>query len=278
MPKPTGLTMAELNDLYRYAAYYDIVFRREVDAEVDFLIELARRHVGRPPERVVELGCGPGYHARGFARRGLAATGLDWSGEMIRFASEEAGSEGLEVDWQVGDMRAFALPAPVDLAVCLFDSIDSLCSIDDFVGHFRAVAANLAADGLYVIGQSHQRDVSIIGYGPFHYEGERNGCRVRLDWATDARIDTLSQTADVELVMRVHEAGEERVYRCRTVESCPTPLFLIAAARLSGALEAFEWYGDYRLDAPYDDSAGSTHCITVFRKPRPPKPPVAHAI
>ena len=34
--------MAELNDLYRYATYYDIVFRRAVDPEIDFLIELAR--------------------------------------------------------------------------------------------------------------------------------------------------------------------------------------------------------------------------------------------
>jgi SAM-dependent methyltransferase len=261
--------MAELNDLYRYAAYYEIVFGREVDSEIDFLIELARKHSGRPPRRVVELGCGPGYHARAFARHGLAAVGLDWSDEMIRFATNEAAREGIAVDWRVGDMRAFALSEPVDLAVCLFDSIDSLCSLDDFVGHFRVVAANLVANGLYVIGQSHQRDVSLIGYGPFHYEGERNGCRVRLDWATDAKIDTLSQTADVELVMRVFEAGEERVFRYRTTESCPTPLFLIAAARLSGALEAFDWYGGYRLDQPYDDSAGSTHCISVFRKRRP---------
>jgi SAM-dependent methyltransferase len=258
--------MAALNDLYRYATYYDIVFGRDVEHEVDFLTEVVRRHRGRAPLRVVDLGCGPGYHAKAFARRGISAIGLDWCDEMIRYARNEAAREGTEVDWRVGDMRAFALPAPVDLALCLFDSIDSLCSIDEFVEHFRAVAANLAAGGLYVIGQSHQRDVSLIDYGPFHYEGERNGCRVRLDWATDAQIDTLSQTADVELVMHVHEAGQDHVFRHRTVESCPTPLFLIAAARLSGALEAFDWYGDFRLDQPYDDSPASRSCITVLRK------------
>jgi len=258
--------MAALNDLYRYAVYYDIVFGRNVDSEVDFLIEAVRRHRGRPPTRVIDLGCGPGYHARAFARHGLSAIGLDWCEEMIRFARNEAAREAVEVDWRVGDMRAFALPEPADLAVCLFDSIDSLCSIDDFVEHFRAVAANLADDGLYVIGQSHQRDVSIIHYGPFHYEGERNGCRVRLDWASDAKIDTLSQTADVELVMHVSEGGEDHVFRHRTRESCPTPLFLIAAARLSGALEAFDWYGDYRTDRPYDDSPASLSCITLLRK------------
>jgi hypothetical protein len=62
--------MATLNDLYRYAVYYDIVFRREVDTEIDFLTELVRRHRGRPPGSVVDLGCGPGYHARAFPGAG----------------------------------------------------------------------------------------------------------------------------------------------------------------------------------------------------------------
>jgi SAM-dependent methyltransferase len=258
--------MTGLNDLYRYAVYYDVIFKRDVGPEIDFLISLFRRHRGRVPSSVLDLGCGPGYHARGFARRGIAACGFDRSPEMLRFAREEAAKEGATVDWRIGDMREFRLAAPVDLAVCLFDSIDGLRTIDDFVAHLRAVAANLVPDGLYVIGQSHQRDTPIIGYGPFHYEAERNGCRVTLDWATDVRTDTLTQTAEVEIVMRVDDNGVESGFRHRTIESFATPLFLVAVARLSGALEAFEWYGDFRLDRPYDDSPASRHCITVFRR------------
>jgi SAM-dependent methyltransferase len=259
--------MAQLNDLYRYAVYYDVVFRRDVDPEVDFLIQLTERASGRAPARIVDLGCGPGYHARAFARRGVRATGLDWCEEMIRLAREAAAKEDLQVDWQAGDMRAFALPEPVDLALCLFDSIDGLLTIDDFVEHFGAVAANLTAGGLYVIVQSHQRDTSIIDYGPFHYSAERDGCRVELDWATDVKVDTLSQTADVEIVIRADDHGRSTVHRYRTVESFATPLFLTAAARMSGALEAFDWYGDYRIEQRYDDSAASSYCISVFRKP-----------
>ena len=259
--------MTQLNDLYRYAVYYDIIFRRDVEHEVDFLIDACRRYRGRAPAVVLDLGCGPGYHARSFARRGgIATIGLDRSPEMLRLAREEAEREGVPVDWRVGDMREFRLEAPVDLAFSLFDSIDGLTSIDDFVAHFRAVAANLARDGLYVIGQSHQRDTSIVDYGPFHYEGERDGCKVTLDWATDVRTDTLTQTADVEIVIRVDDNGAPSVMRHRTVESFATPLFLIAVARLSGALEAFAWHGDYRLDRPYDDSPASAHCITLLRR------------
>ena len=258
--------MAELNDLYRYAVYYDIIFRRDVEPEVEFLIEAFRRLRGRAPARVADLGCGPGYHARTFARRGIAAVGLDMSPEMLRLAREQAEAEGLAVDWRVGDMREFGLDAPVDLAFSLFDSIDGLTTLDDFVAHFRAAAGNLTPDGIYVIGQSHQRDTGIIGYGPFHYEAERNGCRVTLDWATDVRTDTLTQTADVEIVIRVEENGGRSVLRHRTVESFATPPFLVAASRLSGALEPFAWSGAYRLDRPYDDSPASTNCISLFRR------------
>ena len=115
-------------------------------------------------------------------------------------------------------MRDFQLPTAVDLACCLFDSIDGLHSIDDFVRHFQAVAGSLVSDGIYVIGQSHQRETSLIAYGPFHYEGQRDGCKVVLDWATDVRTHTLSQTADVEIVIRVEDRGAHIEQRDRTVE------------------------------------------------------------
>ena len=168
-------------------------------------------------------------------------------------------------------MREFELSEPVDLACCLFDSIDGLLSIDDFIRHFQAVAGSLVSDGLYVIGQSHQRDTSLIAYGPFHYEGQRDGCKVVLDWATDVRTHTLSQTADVELVIRVDDHGAQIEPRDRTIESFATPLFLAATARLSAAMEPFAWYGAFRLNQPYDDSSLSTNCITVFRKLPTPK-------
>ncbi|HSC26162.1 MAG TPA: hypothetical protein VLD67_02750, partial [Vicinamibacterales bacterium] len=179
-------------------------------------------------------------------------------------------NEGAAVQWIAGDMRDFELPEPVDLACCLFDSIDGLHSIDDFVRHFQAVATSLVPDGLYVIGQSHQRDTGLIDYGPFHYEGERDGCKVMLDWATDVRTHTLTQTADVEIVVRVDDNGTRMEHRHRTVESFATPPFLAATARLSAAVEPFAWYGAFRLDQPYDDSPASTHCVTVFRKLREP--------
>ncbi|MCB2108659.1 MAG: hypothetical protein KDE14_13210, partial [Rhodobacteraceae bacterium] len=69
--------MAEFNQVYARAAYYDIVFRRDVSHEVDFLLAEYKRLNGRDAASMLEIACGPGYHARQFARRGLATHRLD---------------------------------------------------------------------------------------------------------------------------------------------------------------------------------------------------------
>src|SRR5262249_29531707 len=135
-------SMAEHLVLYRRADYYDIVFDGDVEREIDFASRLYRRHARRAPGSALEIACGPGYHARALARRGIRAVGLDLSGEMIALAREKATADGVEVDWLVGDMRAFALARPVDMAMCTLDGIDCLLTDDEIVRHFRAVAAN----------------------------------------------------------------------------------------------------------------------------------------
>ncbi|MGI9437326.1 MAG: class I SAM-dependent DNA methyltransferase [Geminicoccaceae bacterium] len=257
------------NPLYHFPEYYDIIFARDVSVELEFLLGLFKLHRHRPLQSYLDLGCGPGYYARGMADRGIESIGLDCCQEMIDFARAAAAREQLRIDFRTGDMRNFEIDKPIDLAACLFDSIDGMLSLDDFVAHFRAVASNLRADGLYVIGQMHQRDTPIIGYGPFHYRAERDGKEVALDWATDVKIETLTQTADVSLELRVKENGQVKVMQHRTRESFITPPFLTAAARLSGVLEPFTWYGDYDLQQPYDDTENSIHCISIFRKTNP---------
>ena len=183
---------------------------------------------------------------------------------MIRIRPPRGRKEGAAVEWIVGDMRDFQLPTPVDPA-CVRSTRSMACTLSA-ISSGTSKRWSLVSDGIYVIGQSHQRDTNLIAYGPFHYEGQRDGCKVVLDWATDLRTHTLSQTAAVEIVIRVEDHGAHIEQRDRTVKSLATPVFLAAAARLSAVLEPFAWYGAWRLDQPYDDAPASTNCITVFRK------------
>jgi SAM-dependent methyltransferase len=261
--------MAEHKRLYRRADYYDIVFDGDVENEIDFVVALYRRHTGAALRSALELACGPGYHARALASRGVRAVGLDLSREMIALAREKAAADGLDVDWLVGDMREFGLGAPVDMAICTLDGIDCLLTDDEIVRHFRAVAANLAPGGLYMIELSHPRDCSAEQYGRFRYEGERNGCRVTIDWANVRPAPRSGErVVEAEVVMLVRENGTEQRFVDRACERFLAADEIVRLARASGALDVCGWYGDFDVDQPFDDTGASRRMIVVLRTPR----------
>ena len=210
-----GSDVAEYNDIYRRAQYYDIAFRRDVAPEVGFLAALFERHAGRAARSIADLACGPAYHARLFARQGMAAVGLDLRPEMIDFARDEARKEGVDgIDWMVGDIRDFELPYKVDIALTSYDSIDCLSEQDEIIAHFQAVARNLADDGLYVTEATHPRDCSLFDYGAFSYGGARDGVSVEIDWAVNHPVaDPITMVVRPEVVMRVNDHGQMHEFR-----------------------------------------------------------------
>ncbi|MGA8076241.1 MAG: class I SAM-dependent methyltransferase [Xanthobacteraceae bacterium] len=258
--------MGEYIDIYRRAFYYDIVFRRDVGGEVQFLIDLYASHNERPLRSMVDIACGPGYHAKAFAARGITACALDLQPEMIEFArSLGSHGEGL-IHYLACDMRDFTLPDPVDLALNSFDSIDCLETQEQILNHFRAVARNLTANGFYVIEITHPRDCSMWDYGNYQYKGERDGVAVVLDWAVNnPEADPLTQVVECEVVMTVDENGERKVFRERARERFATLQEFSALAKLSGALSLVASYGDYRLDQPFDNSPGARRMIMVLQ-------------
>lgn len=253
------------SDSYIRAVHYDIAMDRHVYHETRFLIDLYLQGCGRLPRSALDVGCGPGYHARSFAQCGIEATGIDVNPEMIRVARERAAFDKVSAVWQVADMRDFSVGTPVDIAIAAFDSLDGLSSIDDFVDHFRTIAQNLVPDGFYVVEDAHPRDFGLYSYPPTQYEGRRDGCEVKICWPTGAKPDSLRQTVDIEITTHVNDNGKEWTYVTQTTEFCTTPLLLMAMARLSGALTPIAWYGAYNLNQPYDESLTSDRCITVLR-------------
>ncbi len=242
--------MAEHLNLYQKATYYDIIFDRDVRREVDFMIAMTQKHLGAAPKVVLDMACGPGYHAREFTRRGIKAIGTDLQPEMIEFARHKDAAENLETEWLVADMRQFTLAYPADLAVIAFDGLDALQDNQDVIQHLRCVAANLNPEGIYLIDLSHPREVNPFYYYPFHYEGERDGTRVEIDWAiNNPQYDLITGLATVELEMRVSTAtGESFQIRDSAVERLFMPQEIILLAELSGCFNVVGWYGDYDLE------------------------------
>lgn len=86
-------------------------------AEVAFIL---RETGAEPPAPVADIACGHGRHARLFAERGFAVTGVDQNAEYLRQA--RAGlPAGATATFHQGDMRA-ATGGPYALALSLFHS------------------------------------------------------------------------------------------------------------------------------------------------------------
>jgi ubiquinone/menaquinone biosynthesis C-methylase UbiE len=259
--------MAEFKTFYQKVALYDIVFNRDVRAEVDFLLSAAANRLGRQPDSALEIACGPAYHPREIARRGIRAIGLDLMEEMIEIARQKNLDEGIHVELFAADMRAFTLDEPVDLIFNIFDSIDALSTNEDYIEHLRCVADNLTPKGIYIIEQTHPRDISVANYGDFRYSGESNGKKVDVRWAVNKPVmDVVSQLSQVEIEIRIEEDGVEEIVHDTATERYMTPNEIRLLAQISGKFTVTDWYGDYRLDQPLDNTANSRKMITVLQK------------
>jgi SAM-dependent methyltransferase len=259
--------MAEFNQVYARAAYYDIAFDRDIRAEVAFIAAEFARLNGRPLGSMLEIACGPGYHVRAFARQGVRAIGLDLRPEMIAFAKDAADAEGVTATWVAADMRGFTLAQPVDAVICMYDSIDCLMTGDDLVDHFRTVAANLNTGGMYLFEVTHPRDCSMWNYGRHRYAGERNGIAVEILWAVNDPVpDPITQVAEVETILRVRQNGHTEEFRDRASERFTLPQEFIALIKLAGGLQVVDIYGDFEQGLRMDNTPRSRRMIFVLQK------------
>ena len=68
-----------------------------------FLSHLERRRSPPDPLRILDSGCGPGHHARFFAKLGFSVTGIDRCVKFVEHANSR--SDGLDCSFIHGDMR-----------------------------------------------------------------------------------------------------------------------------------------------------------------------------
>ena len=88
-----------------YEARADFFWEGTRDHDVSQNREALLRHVGPPPARILDLGCGPGRDLIAFGEAGYQAVGLDGAPRFCEMAREHSGCEVLQQD-----MLALALP------------------------------------------------------------------------------------------------------------------------------------------------------------------------
>ena len=124
---------------YRNAAEYDE--ENSWGADDDFYLQLAQE-IGGP---VLDVGCGTGRLTRAIAQAGLDATGLDVTAEMLQRAALL--SDGLDVEWVVGDARALHLGRRFRLILMTGHAFQHLLTNQDISAFLQGAREHLLDDG-----------------------------------------------------------------------------------------------------------------------------------
>jgi tellurite methyltransferase len=105
--------------------------------------------LSQPPRSLIDLGCGEGRDSIYFARRGYRVLGVDISSVGVRKAERRASRLGVNVSFEVDDMRTYRLGHRVDV-------VFSSGAVNNLPPRIRAsrfehFKANTAARGLNAI-------------------------------------------------------------------------------------------------------------------------------
>lgn len=256
--------------LYSVPALYDLAFAfRDVGAECDGILALARDHGVRRPRDVVEIACGPGHHLREFSRRGLRAIGIDTSAEMLAYARALNARDGTEARFVRGDMRTVRLGARCDLALCLFDSFTHCTTDDDGIAALRATAARLRRGGLFILEVTHPADYfdSEDRRTLRRWTERRAGASVSARFDVSRR-DAVAETYVATLTIDARFAGERRHRRVRSRQLhrmwLRSGIENIAAR--SGAFDIVGFVGDLERGRPLSMRLESWRMVAVLRR------------
>lgn len=101
-----------------YLAFYEPFLESEVtDHEVELIATLTEIDEG---SRVLDVACGHGRIANRLAASGATVTGIDRSEFFLERARADALERGVDVHYELGDMRELSFPGEFDVVVSWF--------------------------------------------------------------------------------------------------------------------------------------------------------------
>lgn len=128
---------------------------------IPYLARLLKEHaVAR--KTMLELACGTGTIAVGFAQNGWRVYGVDGSAQMLVQARAKAQDDALALHWSQQDMRHFVLPERVYLVTCLYDSMNYMLTSADLFAAFRQVFKSLRPGGLFLFDMNTAWDFATL--------------------------------------------------------------------------------------------------------------------
>lgn len=260
-----------LANWYDYPQYFDLVFRDENALEVAFFEAAFAKYLPHRPQRILELGCGGGRMVVELAARGYEPVGLDVSPACLRYLKTRLRRRGLQAELIEGDMTQFDLAAPVDAALCTFDTFRHLLSEAAALQHLESVARAVVPGGIYILG-FHIIPLDADPDCTERWKAKHGATEVGVtltvrDFRRDLRRESMRATLTAK--RRATGGKPEAVIRCRSEFDLRLYTVEQAAAMLEAAeswqvAEVFDF--DYDIDAPRAMDDDLTDALFVLRR------------
>jgi len=261
--------MTSHSKYYSRPEIYDIAFDfRDVPKECDVLSRVYQKLNGRPPTTFLELAAGPALHAREFARRGLTATALDASDEMVAYGGGEARRRGIDLVYEKGDMVSFDLGRSFDLVAILMDSTSYLLDNDAVLTHLDCVADHLTDGGLYLLEMGHPKDVFNMNPSVENkWEMSRDGKTVETTWGRkDDKFDPIRQITNTTVTVKVTTGEDTHEFEEIGLQRCFTANEFKALVRASGRFSIAEILGAMDDSIPFSNEKGAWRMVPILRR------------
>lgn len=145
---PQARNRETMGDYSEMAEFYDALYEdvKDYAAESSVLANLIRE--ARPQARtLLDVGCGPGAHARHLTDAGFDVDGVDIEPTFV----EACRSRCPEGSFTVGDMRTLDLPDRYDAVLCLFSAIGYMLDEASLDTAVERMARHLVPGGVLVI-------------------------------------------------------------------------------------------------------------------------------
>lgn len=132
------------------AEIYDYVMRH-VDYVhwADYVESLLARH-NLVAQTILDIACGTGSLAIELRKRGYRTGGADGCGPMLKRAEAKADDAGYDIPFSHQAFLELEGFKPYDTAVCLYDSMNYLMSLEDFATALERVHETIYPGGLFI--------------------------------------------------------------------------------------------------------------------------------
>lgn len=229
-----------------FAYIYDsLTMDVEYEKRADYLEELFKKHFGRKPELVCELGCGTGTMCNILSDRDYDMIGIDMSESMLDVAMQK--SMGKNILYLNQDMREFELYGTVDVIICLLDSFNYITDIKDLEHIFALCKNYLNPDGLLIFDiNTKYKFENVLSDNTFTYDSEEVFYVWENNYDSETKLCEFFLTFFVEddgKYERIDEYHVERCYEDNEIEN----------ALKNAGFDNVKRYGDMTLEMPKND-------------------------